>query len=115
MVGDERLKGFLIDVLEELQSRLNFTYDLYLVADGKYGYEDKEGIWHGLIGELISGRADMALAPLTMSRRRAHVIQVTGLSHRKLANTQIPIRSSAPLVGSKPWHFARDHRALFVP
>ncbi len=63
--------GFMIDMLEEFQQRLSFTYELYKVPDGKYGHPTDDGEWTGLIGELVSGNADMVLAPLTVNSRRS--------------------------------------------
>ena len=44
---------------------LNFTFDLYLVEDGKFGSVDENGNWNGLIGELVVGRAEMAIGPIS--------------------------------------------------
>lgn len=47
-----------------IREDLNFTYDLYIVPDGKFGAVEQTGNWNGMIGQLISGEADIALGPL---------------------------------------------------
>lgn len=49
----KRYKGFSIDVLDALAKILGFKYDIYQVADGKYGSIQPNGSWNGMIGELI--------------------------------------------------------------
>lgn len=34
---------------------LNFTYDLFLVEDNKFGSVDNNGNWDGMIGALVNG------------------------------------------------------------
>lgn len=48
----KRYKGFSIDVLDALANTLGFKYEIYQVADGKYGSPQPNGSWDGLIGEL---------------------------------------------------------------
>ena len=50
----KRYKGFSIDVLDALAKILGFKYDIYQVADSKYGSPLPNGSWNGMIGELIS-------------------------------------------------------------
>lgn len=50
----KRYKGFSIDVLDALGKILGFKYEIYQVADGKYGTPTFNGSWNGMIGELIS-------------------------------------------------------------
>ncbi|KAG7258667.1 hypothetical protein CRUP_007137 [Coryphaenoides rupestris] len=46
-------KGFCIDILKKLSRNIKFSYDLYLVTNGKHG-KLVRGIWNGMIGE-VSG------------------------------------------------------------
>ncbi|KAG7277127.1 hypothetical protein CRUP_024955 [Coryphaenoides rupestris] len=50
----KRYKGFSIDVLEALAKILGFKYEIYQVADSKYGSQLPNGSWNGMIGELIN-------------------------------------------------------------
>ncbi|CAG0921507.1 unnamed protein product, partial [Notodromas monacha] len=72
-------RGYCMDLLTELSKRINFTFELALGTDGSFGafeYMNKTGKkeWTGLIGELVSERADMIVAPLTINPERAQVI-----------------------------------------
>lgn len=72
-------QGYCVDLMKELSNRLNFSFDLELVADGQYGnlnFVDESGprIWTGLVGELVNRRIDMVVAPLTANPERSQVI-----------------------------------------
>ncbi|CDQ72280.1 unnamed protein product [Oncorhynchus mykiss] len=74
LVGNDRFEGFCIDLLKELASILGFTYEIRLVPDGKYGSQDDKGQWNGMIKELMEHRADLAVAPLTITYLREKVV-----------------------------------------
>uniref|UniRef100_A0A3P9ACM9 Glutamate receptor n=1 Tax=Esox lucius TaxID=8010 RepID=A0A3P9ACM9_ESOLU len=74
LVGNDRFEGFCIDLLKELSNILGFSYDIRLVPDGKYGLPDDKGQWNGMIKELMEHRADLAVAPLTITYLREKVI-----------------------------------------
>jgi len=42
---------------------------MYIVADGKYG-AFKNGRWNGMMADVVYGKADLALAALTITRER---------------------------------------------
>lgn len=44
-------KGFCIDILKKLAKTVKFSYDLYLVTNGKHG-KIVDGFWNGMIGEV---------------------------------------------------------------
>lgn len=44
-------KGFCIDVLKRLAKIVGFTYDLYLVTNGRHG-KNIDGHWNGMVGEV---------------------------------------------------------------
>ncbi|KAI1283714.1 Glutamate [NMDA] receptor subunit 1 [Halotydeus destructor] len=71
-------QGYCVDLLRELAKKLNFTYELYQVADGLYGSydysQDGRREFNGLIGDLVARRADMVVAPLSINPERARVI-----------------------------------------
>ncbi|PIO53784.1 hypothetical protein TELCIR_24868, partial [Teladorsagia circumcincta] len=55
-----------------------FTYAIHAVADGKYGNDVYgNGSWDGMIGEILRGDAEMAVAPLTVNFRRSEVVSFT--------------------------------------
>uniref|UniRef100_A0A672HAA6 Glutamate receptor n=1 Tax=Salarias fasciatus TaxID=181472 RepID=A0A672HAA6_SALFA len=66
-------KGFCIDILKKLSKTIKFSYDLYLVTNGKHG-KLVRGIWNGMIGEVVYKRADMAIGSLTINEERSEII-----------------------------------------
>lgn len=71
-------KGLAMDLLRMLESDLGFKADLHVVKDGKYGgFDRKTGLWNGLIGALMRGEADMAVADLTITDSRSQVVDFT--------------------------------------
>ncbi|XP_042193500.1 glutamate receptor ionotropic, NMDA 1a isoform X3 [Callorhinchus milii] len=74
--------GFCVDLLVKLASTttLNFTYEVHLVHDGKFGTQERvnnsnKKEWNGMMGELLGGHADMIVAPLTINNERAQYIE----------------------------------------
>ncbi|XP_019713148.1 glutamate receptor ionotropic, NMDA 2C-like [Hippocampus comes] len=66
-------KGFCIDILKKLSRTIKFSYDLYLVTNGKHG-KLVRGTWNGMIGEVVYRRADMAIGSLTINEERSEII-----------------------------------------
>eukprot|EP00063_Salmo_salar_P062763 XP_014037598.1 PREDICTED: glutamate receptor ionotropic, NMDA 2C-like [Salmo salar] len=66
-------KGFCIDILKKLSRTIKFSYDLYLVTNGKHG-KMISGIWNGMIGEVFYRKADMAIGSLTINEERSEII-----------------------------------------
>ncbi|XP_038597837.1 glutamate receptor ionotropic, NMDA 2C [Tachyglossus aculeatus] len=66
-------KGFCIDILRKLAKVVKFSYDLYLVTNGKHGKKVR-GVWNGMIGEVYYRRADMAIGSLTINEERSEII-----------------------------------------
>ncbi|KAH7948196.1 hypothetical protein HPB52_019253 [Rhipicephalus sanguineus] len=75
--GNDRFEGFCVSMIEKVARLLGFHYRLNIVADGRFGVEQEPGRWNGMIGELQAGRADLALAPLTMTSRRSTAVDFT--------------------------------------
>lgn len=69
--------GYCIDLLEKLAEDMGFTFDLYIVGDGKYGALSGTGRWTGLVGDLLSGTADMAVTSFSINSARSRVIDFT--------------------------------------
>lgn len=64
------LEGFCMDLLSEVAKKVGFRYKVHLVKDGSYGRVDESGHWNGMIGEVVRGEADLAMAPLTLTATR---------------------------------------------
>ncbi|XP_043928679.1 glutamate receptor ionotropic, kainate 1 isoform X2 [Protopterus annectens] len=74
LYGNDRFEGYCLDLLKELSNILGFTYEVKLVSDGKYGAQNDKGEWNGMVRELIDHKADLAVAPLTITYVREKVI-----------------------------------------
>ncbi|XP_022787722.1 glutamate receptor 4-like isoform X2 [Stylophora pistillata] len=72
--GGFSFEGYCIDLLNELARNLKFTYELYLSPDGKYGTENEDGTWNGMMNEIVNERADMIVAALTITESREKVV-----------------------------------------
>ncbi|XP_064206303.1 glutamate receptor 3-like isoform X5 [Anguilla rostrata] len=73
--GNERYEGYCVDLASEISKHVGIKYKLSIVSDGKYGARDPETkTWNGMVGELVYGRADIAVAPLTITLVREEVI-----------------------------------------
>uniref|UniRef100_A0A3P8Q635 Glutamate receptor n=1 Tax=Astatotilapia calliptera TaxID=8154 RepID=A0A3P8Q635_ASTCA len=66
-------KGFCIDILKKIAKSVKFTYDLYLVTNGKHG-KKVNGTWNGMVGEVVLKNAHMAVGSLTINEERSEVI-----------------------------------------
>lgn len=55
-------KGFCIDILKKLAKVVKFSYDLYLVTNGKHGKRVR-GVWNGMIGEVGLTTPEVHLSP----------------------------------------------------
>ncbi|XP_035381128.1 glutamate receptor ionotropic, NMDA 2B isoform X2 [Electrophorus electricus] len=66
-------KGFCIDILKKIAKSVKFTYDLYLVTNGKHG-KKINGTWNGMVGEVVIKNAHMAVGSLTINEERSEVI-----------------------------------------
>ncbi|XP_067682394.1 glutamate receptor ionotropic, kainate glr-3-like [Haliotis asinina] len=74
--GSVRFDGLCIDLLQELGKQLNFSYTLVEPEDREWS-RILNGSWTGLVKSLVSGEADMIVAPMTVTQRRATDIDFT--------------------------------------
>uniref|UniRef100_A0AAY4DF51 Glutamate receptor n=1 Tax=Denticeps clupeoides TaxID=299321 RepID=A0AAY4DF51_9TELE len=73
--GNDKYEGYCVDLASEIAKHVGIKYRLSIVMDGKYGARDPETkTWNGMVGELVYGRADIAVAPLTITLVREEVI-----------------------------------------
>ncbi|KAI6215343.1 Glutamate receptor 1 [Aphelenchoides besseyi] len=73
--GNGRFEGYCIDLLKLLNDRnSNFRYEIFIGKDNKYGVKQEDGSWDGLIGYLLRGDADAAVASLTINQDRERVV-----------------------------------------
>ncbi|XP_042258053.1 glutamate receptor U1 isoform X2 [Thunnus albacares] len=77
MSKGSQLEGFCMDLLSEIAKKLGFKYKVQLVRDSSYGRQDESGNWNGMIGEVVRGEADLAIAPLTLTAAREKAVGMT--------------------------------------
>ena len=59
-------------ILLELSQYLGLDYEL--IHETAYGFKNREGQWNGMIGQLVNGTADLAIADLTITAHRSEVV-----------------------------------------
>ncbi|XP_076330231.1 glutamate receptor 2-like [Tachypleus tridentatus] len=72
----QKYVGYCMDLLIKLQEMLNFRFSVFEITQ----YGRKHPVtkrWNGLVKELIDDRADVAVAPFTISHEREKVISFT--------------------------------------
>lgn len=74
--GNDRYRGYCIDLLNKLAKKLQFNYVLKEVSDGQYG-KIQNGSWNGMIRELLDGKADLAIVDLTITKERQSAVDFT--------------------------------------
>ena len=67
-----------MDMLAEIATKLGCKFSVRLVSDGKYGrYDSSTGSWTGMVGEVVSGSVEMAVADLTTTASRERAVDFT--------------------------------------
>ncbi|CAG5119893.1 unnamed protein product [Candidula unifasciata] len=75
LMGKNKYEGYSMDLATELAQEVGFDFDIQLVKDGNFGSRDPiNNTWNGIMGELISGEADLAVAPLTITAERERYV-----------------------------------------
>ena len=75
--GNDIYEGFAIDLIKAISEILNFKYNIKMVEDGTYGARRENGEWGGMIRELMDGKADIAVADLTITYERESAVDFT--------------------------------------
>jgi len=73
--GNDQYIGYCVDLTKKLAEILNFNFEIRPVKDRKFGAQDSQGRWNGMVGELVRHEADFAVAPLTISTQRERAIE----------------------------------------
>uniref|UniRef100_A0A3P8X1E2 Glutamate receptor n=2 Tax=Cynoglossus semilaevis TaxID=244447 RepID=A0A3P8X1E2_CYNSE len=94
--------GYCIDLLEKLAEDMGFTFDLYIVGDGKYG-GFKNGRWTGLVGDLLSGAANLAVTSFSINSARSQVIDFTSPFFSTSLGILVRTRDTAAPIGAFMW------------
>jgi len=79
--GNDQYEGYAVDLIHELSRLVGFKYKFKEVTDLKYGVKDVKPngtiTWNGMIGEIMSGVADMAIADFTITSSREEAVDFT--------------------------------------
>lgn len=94
--------GYCIDLLEKLAEDLGFDFDLYIVGDGKYGAY-KNGRWTGLVGDLLSGAAQLAVTSFSINSARSQMIDFTSPFFSTSLGILVRTRDTAAPIGAFMW------------
>ncbi|XP_043998133.1 glutamate receptor ionotropic, NMDA 3B [Gambusia affinis] len=95
--------GYCIDLLEKLAEDMGFTFDLYIVGDGKYGALSGTGRWTGLVGDLLNGTADMAVTSFSINSARSRVIDFTSPFYSTSLGILVRSQDTAAPIGAFMW------------
>jgi ABC-type amino acid transport substrate-binding protein len=68
--GNDQYEGFSIELAQKLSEILEFKYKIHIVSDGMYGGHVGNGVWNGMVKEILDGTADIAIADLTVNNIR---------------------------------------------
>ncbi|XP_053267434.1 glutamate receptor ionotropic, NMDA 3A [Pleuronectes platessa] len=94
--------GYCVDLLEKLAEDMGFSFDLYIVGDGKYG-GFKNGRWTGLVGDLLSGAAQLAVTSFSINSARSQVIDFTSPFFSTSLGILVRTRDTAAPIGAFMW------------
>ncbi|KAK1800584.1 hypothetical protein P4O66_005791 [Electrophorus voltai] len=94
--------GYCIDLLEKLAEDMGFNFNLYIVGDGKYGAY-KNGRWTGLVGDLMSGAAHLAVTSFSINSARSQVIDFTSPFFSTSLGILVRTRDTAAPIGAFMW------------
>ncbi|XP_053400244.1 glutamate receptor ionotropic, kainate 2-like isoform X5 [Mercenaria mercenaria] len=77
-MGNEKFEGFCKDIIDEIAKMLNFKYNLTVVPDRKFGsLKPPPRYWTGMVRHLLDDKADVALAPFSITPERSAVVDFT--------------------------------------
>ncbi|XP_041988810.1 ionotropic receptor 25a [Aricia agestis] len=72
--GQPVYEGYCIDLIDKLAEELNIDYEIVTPKVGTFGRRLPNGSWDGVVGDLMTGETDIAVAALTMTAEREEVI-----------------------------------------
>ncbi|RWS28514.1 Glutamate receptor: ionotropic kainate-like protein 2, partial [Leptotrombidium deliense] len=75
--GNDKFEGYCIDLIREIAASLKFKFQIKIVDDKAHGRRNEKGEWNGMIRELIDGKADVAVADLTITYERESAVDFT--------------------------------------
>lgn len=94
--------GYCMDLLQQLAEDAPFDFELYIVGDGKYGAL-LDGRWTGLVGDLLAGRAHMAVTSFSINSARSQVVDFTSPFFSTSLGILVRTRDTASPIGAFMW------------
>ncbi len=89
--SDGSYKGWEVSKTEALAEALNFTVKFVVPDDGKWGSEEADGNWNGLVGSMLSEQTDF-IGPIGVLESRAHVLSYSASVYTSPITMIIPTR-----------------------
>ncbi|XP_059612709.1 glutamate receptor 2 [Phlebotomus argentipes] len=71
---DDNWTGYCVDLIDFIAERMNFDYEIVIPEKGSFGKNLGNGKWDGLVGDLVTGEIDIAVAAMKMTAEREEVI-----------------------------------------
>ncbi|XP_071033536.1 glutamate receptor 1 [Parasteatoda tepidariorum] len=76
--GNDKYEGFCKDLMDSICESLHIECEIKLVEDDTHGrFDQMKGRWTGIVGEIIQGKADVAIADLIIRPERQRVVDFT--------------------------------------
>ncbi|KAK4881572.1 hypothetical protein RN001_004891 [Aquatica leii] len=78
LVGNDQFEGFVVDLIYEISKLEGFNYTLIRNEDDKNGdYDPVTKTWSGMIGDVLSGRGDIAIGDMAVTSEREEYVDFT--------------------------------------
>ncbi|CAH1176210.1 unnamed protein product [Phaedon cochleariae] len=104
LIGNEKYEGFAIDLIDEIAKYIGFQFVLVVRSDNNHGvFNPQSGKWTGMIGDIIEGKADLAISDLSITKDRVDPVEFT----QPFMNTGIGILFHKPTEFPVFFHFAQ--------
>ncbi|XP_055688085.1 glutamate receptor 3 isoform X2 [Lutzomyia longipalpis] len=72
--GNDMWTGYCVDLIDFIAKRMDFDYEIVRPKTGTFGKNLGNGKWDGLVGDLVTGDIDIAVAAIKMTAEREEVI-----------------------------------------
>ncbi|GAB0099835.1 uncharacterized protein DMENIID0001_157250 [Sergentomyia squamirostris] len=72
--GKDLWSGYCVELIDFIAKRMNFDYEIVSPTRGTFGRNEGNGKWDGLVGDLMTGEIDIAVAAMKMTAEREEVI-----------------------------------------
>ncbi|GFU56955.1 glutamate receptor 1 [Nephila pilipes] len=77
-LGNDRFEGYCKDMIDIICAMIDIQCQINLVEDGTYGdFDSSKQRWSGMIGEIIRGKADIAVSDMAITGKRQRVVDFT--------------------------------------